>query len=130
MIARVTDTDGMNLVAAIAAVLAGLFHVLIFAMESVLFARPAIHRRFGTAAADLDAVRPWALNQGFYNLFLGLGALTGVVVSGTAGRTLVAFACLCMVGAALVLVATNRKMARAALMQGLAPLVAVLALAF
>ncbi|NUT36260.1 MAG: DUF1304 domain-containing protein [Hamadaea sp.] len=120
----------MHVIAAIAAVVAGLFHVLVFAMESVLFSRPEVHRRFGTAAADLAAVRPWALNQGFYNLFLGLGALAGVVIGASTGRALVAFACLCMVGAALVLVATNRRMARAALMQGLAPLVALIALLF
>jgi len=119
----------MNLVAALAALVAGLLHVLIFAMESLLFGRPQVHRRFGTATSDVDAVRPWAFNQGFYNLFLGLGALTGVIWSGTIGRTLVAFACLCMLGAALVLIGTDRRMARAALMQGLPPLVALVALA-
>jgi putative membrane protein len=119
----------MNLVAALAALVAGLLHVLIFAMESLLFRRPQVYQRFATAASDVDAVRPWAFNQGFYNLFLGLGALTGVVWSGTVGRTLVAFACLCMLGAAIVLIGTDRRMARAALIQGLPPLVALVALA-
>ncbi|MEV0269020.1 DUF1304 domain-containing protein [Hamadaea sp. NPDC050747] len=118
----------MNLVAVLAAVLAGLLHVLIFAMESLLFRRPEVHRRFRTAASDVDAVRPWAFNQGFYNLFLGIGAIAGVFVSGTAGRTLTGFACACMLGAAIVLVAGERRMARAALMQGFFPLVAVIAL--
>jgi len=119
----------MNLVAAIAAVLAGLLHVLIFTMESLLFGRREVQRRFGTAASDVDAVRPWAFNQGFYNLFLGLGALAGVIWSGTAGRTLAGFACACMLGAAIVLVASNSKMARAAFVQGVFPAIALIALA-
>jgi putative membrane protein len=121
----------MNFVAQAAAVLAGLLHVVIFTMESVLFGRPQIHRRFLTASQDVDTVRPWALNQGFYNLFLGLGVLVGVVWlhtgDVTVGRTLVVFGCLCMLGAALVLVLTDRRMARAAVTQGLLPLIAVVA---
>jgi putative membrane protein len=46
------------------------------------------------------------------------------------GRTLVVFGCLCMLGAALVLVLTDRRMARAAVMQGLFPLIAVVAALF
>ncbi|MEV6967671.1 DUF1304 domain-containing protein [Hamadaea sp. NPDC051192] len=120
----------MNLVAVIAATLAGLLHVLIFAMESLLFRRPDVHRRFRTAASDVDAVRPWAFNQGFYNLFLGIGAIVGVFLPDTPGRTLTGFACACMLGAAIVLVAGERRMARAAVMQGFLPLVALVALAF
>jgi putative membrane protein len=96
-------------------------------MESVLFRRPQVHRRFRTATEDVDAVRPWAFNQGFYNLFLGVGVLAGVIWSNS---TLVVFGCLCMVGAALVLVFTDRRMARAAVMQGLFPLIAVIAALF
>jgi putative membrane protein len=121
----------MNFAAQAAGVLAGLLHVAIFTMESVLFRRPQIFRRFLTAPGDVDAVRPWALNQGFYNLFLGLGVLTGVLWlhagSEVVGRTLVVFGCLCMVGAAVVLVATDRRMLRAAATQGLFPLIALLA---
>src|SRR6185436_16552607 len=98
------------------------------------FRRPSVHRRFLTAPADVGAVRPWALNQGFYNLFLGLGVLAGVVWlhtgssdSDVVGRTLVVFCCLCMLGAAVVLVATDRRMVRAAATQGLFPLIALLA---
>jgi putative membrane protein len=122
----------MNLLAQIFVALAGLLHVAIFAMESLLFGRPQVHRRFRAATADVPAIRPWAFNQGFYNLFLAIGALAGVVIAHTdhaiVGRTLAVFSCACMLGAALVLVGTDRKMARAALTQGLFPLVALIAL--
>ncbi|HEY9409717.1 MAG TPA: DUF1304 domain-containing protein [Jiangellaceae bacterium] len=122
----------MNAVAQVFAVIAGLIHVGIFVVESVVFRRPQIHRRFLVAPEDVDVVRQWALNQGVYNLFLALGALGGVVVLAvgdeTVGRTLVLFSCGCMVAAGLVLLATERSLARSALVQAVPPLV-VLALA-
>ena len=114
----------------VAAVLAGLLHVAFFVMESVLFARPAVHRRFGTATADVPAVRPWALNQGWYNLFLALGAFAGVALAAggneDVGLALVLLACGSMVAAALVLLVTSRgSMVRPAAIQGTFALVAV-----
>jgi len=120
----------MLIVALVLAALAGLLHVWIFVMESVLFDRPSIHGRFGVATADVPVVRPWAYNQGFYNLFLGLGALAGVVVAAGGqhgvGLALVLASCGSMLLAALVLVGSNRSMARAAASQGTVPLLAVL----
>jgi len=53
-----------------------------------------------------EAAEPLAFNQGFYNLFLAVGALLGVLLvaldAATAGWTLVVFSCASMVGAALV----------------------------
>ncbi|MDM7832437.1 DUF1304 domain-containing protein [Cellulomonas edaphi] len=110
--------------------LAALLHVVFFAMESLLFARPAVHGRFGTRTEDVDAVRPWAFNQGFYNLFLAVGTLVGVALAAGAERTtglaLVIFGCGSMVAAALVLVVPKPEMARAAAVQGVVPAVAVL----
>lgn len=116
-------------VAQAAAVLAGVLHVLFFVMESVLFSRPAVHRRFRVAAQDVDRVRRWAFNQGFYNLFLAVGLFAGLLlgVRSDAGRALVVLTCGSMVGAALVLIATDRRMARAALVQGGPPVVALVA---
>ena len=71
----------MLIAAAVFAVLAALLHVLFFAYESVLFERPAVHARFRTRTEDVPAVKPWAYNQGFYNLFLAIGALVGVVLA-------------------------------------------------
>lgn len=120
----------MNIVSQLAVVVASLIHIMIFVMESVLFRRASIHRgTFGVAGDDLPAVRPWAFNQGFYNLFLAVGGLAGLIAlhagSPDAGRALVALACGSMLGAAAVLLATNLKMVRPAAIQGVAPLIAL-----
>ena len=86
--------------------------------------------RFGLATQEqADIVRPMALNQGFYNLFLAVGVLVGLGLVATgnpdAGRAIVLFACLCMVGAGLVLIATDRRLLRAALLQLVPPLLAI-----
>ncbi|MBO9553818.1 DUF1304 domain-containing protein [Cellulomonas sp.] len=115
--------------ALVLAALAAALHVVIFVLEAVLFTRPDVHARFGTRPEDVAAVRPWALNQGFYNLFLAVGATVGVVLAATGeeqvGLALVLLACGSMLAAAGVLVATDRRMARAAVTQGLVPLLAV-----
>jgi putative membrane protein len=120
----------MNAVGLIFALIAALIHVYIFVLESVLFPRPSAHKTFGVTEADLPAVRPWAFNQGFYNLFLAVIAVVGVILHDTAGKALVGAACGSMLAAALVLLATNRRMLRAAAVQGLAPLIALVSLFF
>lgn len=119
----------MVVAASVFAVLAALLHVLFFVYESVLFERPDVHRRFRTRTEDVPTVRPWAYNQGFYNLFLAVGALvgSGLALAGeeTVGLALVLLACGSMLGAAVVLVSSDRRMARAAATQGTFPLLAV-----
>jgi putative membrane protein len=119
------------IIGSIFAVLAALVHVVIFYFESVGWTKPAVWKRFGVASqADADTVRPMAYNQGFYNLFLGVGAILGAILLATdvqqAGYAVVLFATLSMVAAATVLALSNPKLARAALTQGALPLVAVL----
>ena len=106
----------MLIAAAAFAVLAALLHVVFFLYESVLFERPEVHARFLTRTQDVPAVKPWAYNQGFYNLFLAVGTLVGVGLALAGSQD---------VGLALVLIATDRRMARAALTQGLFPALAV-----
>jgi putative membrane protein len=119
----------MNTIAQIAATLAGLLHIAIFYMEAIAFTQPKVYRRFLVSGeAEAQAIKPWAFNQGFYNLFLAIGTLIGVATfSGhhSVGRALIAFGCGCMLAAALVLVGSDRRMARAAVTQGLFPLIAV-----
>ncbi|GAA1946230.1 DUF1304 domain-containing protein [Microbacterium aquimaris] len=112
--------------------LAALLHVYIFVMESVQWSRPRIWRRFGVKdQASADTMKEMAYNQGFYNLFLAVGAVIGLVLfwtggAGTAadvaGRALVLFSLGSMVAAALVLLTTGRSYLRAALVQGTFPL--------
>ncbi|WP_344484917.1 DUF1304 domain-containing protein [Glycomyces endophyticus] len=119
----------MLLVVQILAALAGLVHVYIWVMETVRFSDPKVHRGvFKTDTADLAAVKPWAANQGWYNLFLAIGALLGAALvraEPAVGWTLVVTACGSMALAALVLVATDRSMLAAAAKQGLFPLLAL-----
>jgi putative membrane protein len=111
--------------------LAALLHVYFFWLETVTFRRPSSYRTFGVPESDVETVAFSMYNQGFYNLFLALGTLVGVVGAWRGwepqGSTLVVFGCLFMVGAAVVLVAARPTMLRAALVQGLLPALALVA---
>ena len=109
-------------------VLAGLLHVGFFVIESLLWKRPQVHKVFGVRSADEAETMSFALfNQGFYNLFLALGTFVGVAVSARDdGDLLVIFCGLFMIGAAVVLVASNRRLWRGALVQGALPALALL----
>lgn len=108
------------------ALIASLFHLLAFVLESLLFMRPKVHKRFGThTTEEAQAARLFAFNQGFYNLFLAAGCLGGLALwqlgDATVGATLVMFSCACMAAAGLVLLASAPNKASAALMQALPP---------
>lgn len=115
--------------------IASLIHFAIFYLESVVWAKPATWKRFGlTSQEDAETVKPMALNQGFYNAFLGLAGFVGVILVAVpgmqqAGLTLMIYATLSMLLAATVLITSNPKLARAAALQGTAPLLAVIFLA-
>jgi len=113
--------------------LAALVHVYIWVLESVLWTSPSTRRTFGVRSAEeAETLRPMAYNQGFYNLFLAFGVLVGIVLTWVAefrvaGIAVMLFACLSMLLAAVVLISSNRRMARAALMQGGFPALALIA---
>ncbi len=132
----------MTVVVWVSALIAASIHVLVFFWESVLFERPAVHTGvFSVATTDLPAVRLWAFNVGFYNLFLAAGTTVGVLawIAGqeTVGRTLVVYTCSFMVLGAVALFASDRmSLGRpkgsgvgGALAEGLPPLVALVAVA-
>jgi putative membrane protein len=125
----------MHVVAILAAAVAALIHVWFFAMESLWFMRPSVHGRFGLASEEqARIVRSWAYNQGFYNLFLATGVAIGLVLVGVdqapAGRAIVLFACGSMIAAGVVLFVHNPRFLRAAAIQAVPPIVAVLAIVF
>jgi putative membrane protein len=112
------------------AFIAALLHVYIFTMESVTWTRPATWKRFGVASqADAETTRPMAYNQGFYNLFLAVGALIGIAAvlsdQPLVGWTLIFASCGSMLLAAAVLALSGSKYHRAAATQGTTPLLAV-----
>jgi putative membrane protein len=120
----------MPTIALVLAGLAAVVHVYFFVLESVIFRRPFAHRTFGVNdPAEVELLAFPMLNQGFYNLFLGLGTLVGVVGSARnwepQGSTLVVYGCLFMIGAALVLVISKPSMLRGAAVQGTLPLLAL-----
>ena len=119
--------------ALIVAALAALLHVYIWVMESITWRQPETWRRFGVKDQDAaDAVQPMAFNQGFYNLFLAIATLLGIVVTATGaaavGLTLVLTGTGSMLAAALVLLLSSPDKRRAAVTQGFLPLIALVLL--
>ncbi|MEU5758787.1 DUF1304 domain-containing protein [Nocardia sp. NPDC047648] len=115
------------------AVAAAVLHVGIFVTESVRFGDPKVHQGvFRVSEAELPSARPWAFNQGFYNLFLAVTTLVGVAILRSepeAGWALVLSGCGSMLAAAVVLVAHDRRFARGAVVQGTLPVLTLLAAA-
>lgn len=124
------DTAFLVLAVVFAAV-AAVLHLVIFLMESVLWSRPAIWRRFGIPSQqDAAVLQPMAYNQGFYNLFLGIAAAFGLLLLmapsvAQVGIGIGGVALASMLLASIVLVTSDPRLARSALLQGTAPLVAL-----
>ena len=114
--------------------LAALVHIYIFYLESIVWSKPATWKNFGLKTqAEAETVKPMAFNQGYYNAFLALGVIVGLVLLATpgveqAGFALTIFSASSMVLAATVLITSSPKLARAAVLQGAAPLIGVIAL--
>lgn len=126
--------NGLVVAGSVFAGIAALIHVYIWVLESVSWTKESTRRVFGVkSVADAELMKPLAFNQGFYNLFLALGTIVGLVLifaSGIAqaGFAIVVFALLSMVLAAVVLVSSNPRAARSALIQGAAPLLGLVLL--
>ena len=122
------------IVGSVLAAIAALIHVYIFVLESLTWTKESTRRVFGVRSAeDAELMKPLAYNQGFYNLFLALGVVAGLVMItlngvAQAGFAVTIFALLSMVLAAGVLITSNPKMARSALIQGAAPLLGLILL--
>ena len=113
----------------IVAVLAAVLHGYIFVMESVTWTSPRTRAVFGMTEQEAQSTKQLAFNQGFYNLFLGIVTLVGAVLVFT-GATAVGAALIfagvgSMLAAAAVLLVSSPDKARAAVTQGLFPLLAV-----
>lgn len=122
----------MTAAALVVAALAAILHVYIFVMESVTWTSPRTRAVFGMSEEEAQTTRLLALNQGFYNLFLaivtGAGILAAAMGADAVGAALLYAGLGSMLAAAVVLVASARDKARAAVMQGTLPLVAIVLL--
>ncbi len=122
----------MVVIAVIFGVLSGILHIQFWLLEAVWWRQERIWKRFGIRSQDqADGLAFNMINQGYYNLFLGIGAIVGAILLpfDVPGRTtLLGYCCLFMVGAGLVLFVSRRSMARAALIQAVPPLITLIAL--
>jgi putative membrane protein len=111
------------------AALAALLHVYIFTMESLTWTSPRTRATFGTTPAEAETTKLLAFNQGFYNLFLAIVTGIGIVAVAlghlAVGVALVFTGVGSMAAAAVVLLASAMDKARAALVQGIFPAIAV-----
>lgn len=124
----------MAVVAAAAAIAAGLFHIVIFILESFLWTRPATRRAFAIRDPDqAEATRGMAYNQGFYNLFLAIIAIVGAALAlsghGEQGTALIIAGTGSMTAASLVLLTSDRSKRTPALKQMALPLLSLVLLA-
>ena len=109
--------------------LAALLHVYIFVMESLTWTSARTRAAFGTTEEEAETTKLLAFNQGFYNLFLAIVTVVGIVIGWLgyydAGDALIFAGTGSMLAAAVVLFASARDKARAAIMQGTFPLITI-----
>lgn len=125
----------MNALAVIGLVLCAVgavLHGYIFWLESFAWTSPRARRIFGLGAEEARLTAPLALNQGYYNLFLGVEVVVGLVLIAAgllpAGITAVLIGAGSMVAAAAVLLISSPDKARAAAVQATAPLLGIVLL--
>lgn len=115
------------------AALAAALHVYIFVMESLTWTSARTRATFGISEQEAQATKELAFNQGFYNLFLAIVTVIGIVAVGlghnAVGAALVFAGVGSMLAAAIVLLTSSPDKARAAITQGAFPLIAVVLLA-
>ena len=106
-------------------------------MESIAWEVPPARKTFGGTPEEVRPHAFYAYNQGFYNLFLALEALLGVLLRAAggpgpaswAGTALALFGTGSMLAAAIVLALKSPAHRGAALKQGTLPAIAVVCLA-
>ncbi|WP_194948495.1 DUF1304 domain-containing protein [Actinomyces trachealis] len=115
------------------AVLAAALHVLIFYMESIAWEGPLARKTFGGTPEEARPHAFYAFNQGFYNLFLAIETIVGIVIVAVGnqgvGTALVLAGTGSMLAAALVLGLSSAPHRGVAAKQGALPLLAVVAIA-
>ena len=110
---------------------AAAIHGYIFVMESLTWTSARTRATFGTSPDEAAATKELAFNQGFYNLFLAVLVVLGIVLYAAdrrdVGLTLVVAGAGSMAAAGVVLLVSSPSKARAALVQLVPPALGVLA---
>lgn len=121
----------MNAVTQLFAMVAVIFHVVAFVLESFLFHRPGVQTFLLGKPEPAAGVRLWAFNQGFYNLFLAAGPVAGLIADyaghESVGRALVIYGCAFMAACGVVLFVSDRTLWRSMIGQSGPPVIAVIA---
>jgi putative membrane protein len=101
-------------------------------MESLTWTSKRTRATFGTSAEEAETTKLLAFNQGFYNLFLAIVTAVGITAialgHNAIGASLIFAGVGSMAAASLVLLASAPDKARAALTQGIFPLIALVLL--
>ena len=98
------------------AIITAIFHILFFVAESILWLEPYIYKNIlsqpdssiGIGLFEQATIMETVFfNQGFYNLFLALGLIAGIILvkkdRAEKGITLIGYCCLFAFGAGVVL---------------------------
>jgi putative membrane protein len=99
----------------------GIIHVYVFFLESIAWGKPETNKAFGMKPDEAKTNAVMAFNQGFYNLFLAIQIVVGLIalqmghVEG--GRALIDYAIVSVFAAGLVLFFSAPRLKRAALIQ-------------
>jgi putative membrane protein len=111
-------------------VLGVVFGVLLISvgiMESFFIRDQRLHRLFLVKPDDIETVRLWTFNLGFYNVIWGIGAIAGALVLGgadaVAGEALLMFTCVAHVALGLILFLSERRLWGNAIAEALLPLI-------
>lgn len=113
----------------IVAGLAALLHVYIFVMESLTWTSPRTRATFGLSEQQAVDTKELAFNQGFYNLFLAIVTAVGIGAIALGYKGIGLALCYAGIGsmaaAALVLLLSSPDKARAAITQGIFPVIGI-----
>ncbi|MEV0284475.1 DUF1304 family protein [Kribbella sp. NPDC050820] len=123
----------MSTAAQVLAIAIAVMLTVVFVMEAILYRNPRLYPMFLTRPGDLDAVRMWTVNMGWYNLTTAAALVAGVVLVQTdhlpQGEALIVFTAAQHVFLAVVLVISQPKLWLNSLMEGVpAAILLVLAL--
>jgi putative membrane protein len=112
----------MSTAAQVLAIVIAVMLTVVFVMEAILYRNSRLYPLFLTKPGDLDAVRMWTVNMGWYNLTTAAALVAGVILVQTdhlaQGQALIVFTAAQHTFMAVVLVVSQPKLWLNALMEG------------